>query len=338
MCVICLVDTEERRPSPTMLEMIWAKNGDGGGVAWRTQVDGRNLVQWEKGLMKEEGLKRMKELVASLPVPFILHARIATIGGVKPGMTHPFPIDQRGPNELKGVTDGWVLFHNGTHRDWDKDGKALAINTGIPIPSGKWSDSRALAWMCSIIGNGLMELLPDQKGLAFGPNPGDENIFVGMTGWEQVEDPETRVKVWCSNNHFLPSGRVGTNYSNYTNYSPTTYCSGPKSCLNKTNLDSDGRCPDHPIRPIVKLLPPAAEVSRTPVPFPPTPKDTDQPQGPILTVELAERAVRLGKIDKNFLKAVKGCHERMKKGGKDGDRAKRSLIIAMAMPHFLNLN
>lgn len=336
MCVIVLVDTEERRPSPTMLEMIWNKNGDGGGAAWREpQEDGSSLVCWEKGLMKEQGLKRMKELVLELPIPFILHARIATIGGVKPGMTHPFCIDQRGPNELKGKTNGWVLFHNGTHRDWDKDGRALAISTGIPIPAGKWSDSRALAWMCSIIGNGLMELLPDQKGLAFGPE--SEDIFVGASGWDKVKDPETQVEIWCSNNHFLQGGRNGTSYYNY-DYNITPYCNGPKSCLEKANLDKDGRCPKHPVKPAVKLLPPpASEVGRTAVPFPPTPKDTDQPQGPILSMELAERAMKQGKITKDFVGAVRRAHERMKKGGKDGDRARRSLIIAAAMPHFTNL-
>jgi hypothetical protein len=256
--------------------------------------------------------------------------RIATIGGVKQSMTHPFPIDQRGNNELKGKTDGFVLFHNGTHREWDKDAKALAISTGIAIPAGKWSDSRALAWMCSILGNGFMELLPEQKGLAFGPNHSD--IFAGKDNWDQVEDPETHSKIWCSNSHFLSAGRSGT--TSY--YTTAPYCVGTRSCPRK-DLDTDKRCPDHPLIPKALLGPAPQEVGRVIVPFPPTPKDTDKPEGSILSLELAKLALGLKKIDKGFYKAVERTHERMKRGGKDGERAKRQLIIAAAMPHFSGL-
>ncbi len=330
MCVIVLVDGEAQRPSSVMLEMMWDKNGDGGGAAWREpQEDGTNLVCWEKGLMKEAGLARMKELVTTLPIPYILHMRIATIGGVKQGMTHPFAIDQRGPNELKGKTDGFVLFHNGTHREWDKDAKALAISTGIAIPAGKWSDSRALAWMCSILGNGFMELLPEQKGLAFGPNHSD--IFAGKDNWDKVKDPETQTEIWCSNSHFLSVGRSGAANQHY--YTTAPYCQ-ERSCSRK-DLGSDGRCPNHST--LKALGPGPMEVGRTPVPFPPTPKDTDKPQGPILSLELARVALERGKIDKGFYKSAERTHERMKRGGKDGDRAKRQLIIAAAMPHFSGL-
>lgn len=326
MCVIVLVDSEASRPSVEMIDMMWDKNGDGGGAAWRREDEetGQILVCWEKGLMKEPGRARIKELAASLPIPYVLHMRIATIGGVKQNMTHPFPIDQKGMNELQGETPGYVLFHNGTFRDWDKEARALAISTGIAIPAGKWSDSRAMAWICSIIGNGFMELLTDQKGLAFGPDGAD--LFTGTAGWEQVVDPMTQEKVWCSNSHFLPTGRGGNG-----TYNITPYCDGSRSCHRK-DLDRNGRCPNHPL--IAKALPPAPEVGPTNIPFPPTPKDTDDPQGPILSVELAERAMRQGRIGTNFLNSVKRCHERMRKGGKDGERAKRQLIICATMPLF----
>jgi predicted metal-dependent hydrolase len=54
-------------------------------------------------------------------------------------------------------------------------------------------------------------------------------------------------------------------------------------------------------------------------------------------LELAKLALGLKKIDKGFYKAVERTHERMKRGGKDGERAKRQLIIAAAMPHFSGL-
>lgn len=328
MCVIVLVDNEESRPSNVMIDMMWDKNNHGGGAAWRKDDHGTIKVCWEKGLMAEAGLVRMKELASSLPIPYVLHMRIATIGGIKQNMTHPFPIDQRGMNDLKGETTGYVLFHNGTFREWDKEARSLAISTGIAIPAGKWSDSRAMAWICSIIGNGFMELLTDQKGIAFGPDGTD--LFTGANGWDQVLDPVTNEKVWCSNSNFLPQGRNG-NGNNFYNITP--YCDGARSCYRK-DLDRNGRCPDHPL---IKALPPSSEVGTTVVPFPPTPKDTDDPQGPILSMELAEKAMRQGRIGKDFLNSVKRCHERMRKGGKDGDRAKRQLIVAAAMPYFNGL-
>lgn len=330
MCVIVLVNSEASRPSVPMIDMMWAKNGDGGGAAWREADEaGDPIVCWEKGLMKEPGLARMQELAATLPVPFVLHMRIATIGGVKANMTHPFPIDERGNNELKGWTKGYVLFHNGTFKDWDKEARSLAVTTGIAIPTGKWSDSRAMAWICSIIGNGFMEFLPEQKGLAFGPS--DCDMFTGATGWDQVVDPQTQQKVWCSNSHFLTYGRSGT--TNTGAYNITPYCDGARSCTRK-DINAQGKCPDHSV---VKALMPPSEVGATQIPFPPTPKDSDDPQGPILSVELAARAVRQGRIGKNFLASVTKAHARMRKGGKDGDRARRSLIVAAAMPSFSGL-
>lgn len=328
MCVIVLVDSEARRPSETMIDLMWTKNPDGGGAAWREEEDGEpTMVCWEKGLMKEAGRARMKELAATLPIPYILHMRIATIGGIVPNMTHPFPIHAEGLNVLKGKTQGSVLFHNGTYSDWDKDVKSLAISTGTPIPSGKWSDSRGLAWICSVIGNGFMDLLPTQKGLAFGPDGDTTFIYRGKDNWEQAEDPETGEKVWCSNTHFLPVGSNGV-------YNVAPYCSGPRNCFRKDALDKNGRCPEHPI----KALNAGSEVTSNVTPFPPTPKDTDKPEGPVLSLGRAEKAYKLGKIGKDFLNSVKRAHERMKKGSpKDSDRAKRQLIVAGAMPHFSGL-
>jgi hypothetical protein len=334
MCVIVLVNNEAQRPSNTMVDMMWDKNGDGGGAAWRgpdPDNPGSNLVHWEKGVMKEPGRERMKELAKTLPPPFVLHFRIATSGGVKPSMCHPFPIDQRGINTLTGSTAGHVLFHNGSAKDWEKEARALAISTGITIPAGKWSDTRGLAWICSILGPGYMEFLPDQKGIAYGPTDASTSVFVGTSNWDQCEDPETKEKIWCSNSHFMAAASKNGNY--YTSYRVEPYCSGAKNCFRK-DLDSDQRCPEHKIK---ALGPGSPEVGPTTVPFPPTPKDTDQPQGPLLSMETAEKAMRQGRIGSAFLSSVKRAHENMRRGGKNGDKCRRQLIKAAALPCFLGL-
>lgn len=328
MCCIALIDDDARRPSDILIDQMWERNKDGAGLAWReTQEDGKVLVAWEKGLMGIEGLNRVKELAKVLPIPFIMHFRIATIGGIRANMTHPFPIDQRGQNTLTGKTDGYVLFHNGTWSEWDREGRETARSTGIPIPSGKWSDSRALAWVCSILGNGYMDFLPTQKGFALGPEGWE--IYTG-NGWSQVTDPVTREKIWCSNDHFIPTKPAGTGF-----YNISPYCSEPR-CLRKDNL-TNGKCPDHGTKP-TKMIGPAAEVSPTPTPFfPATPKDSENPQGPLLSMGLVELAFKQGRVGRKFITSTEKAYERMKKGGKDGDRARRALILARMMPCFNGL-
>lgn len=332
MCVIAWIDTEARRPSAELVEAMFEKNPDGAGAAWREVQGDKVVVRWEKGLMKEAGLARLKEIVAVAPIPFVIHTRIATIGGIKPNMTHPFPIDQRAQNTLSGTTDGAVLFHNGTWGDWDKEGRAVAVNTGIGIPVGKWSDSRALAWVCSILGNGFMEFLPAQKGIAFGPY--GEDIFVGAGGWEQVTDPTTGEKVWCSNSSFLTHGKTMF-------YTISPYCN-VRNCLRKDIDKTTGRCPEHPLLALpaqntTSSVPASSGVKPPVIPFPPTPKDEDDPQGPILSMELAEKAMKIGRIGTNFLNSVKRAHERMARGGKDGDRARRALIYCGKLNAFAGL-
>lgn len=243
MCVIFFA--EKTRPTESMIDRAWSRNDDGGGIAWREKDEKTEevMVNWKKGLSLDE----MQKMAAELPLPYIMHFRIASVGGPLPQLTHPFPVDREGRNFLNGKTKGYVLFHNGHYNDWKKDMKEAALRYGKRIPDGKWSDTRAMAWIASMAGVNYMEMI-EEKGIAFSPR--NMELFWGA-GWYQVGD------VWCSNTYWTnstpkkhsssdPTGAYGRGEADDLVYNGANYtiCIAPK-CQIRDNLDANGYCPQH---------------------------------------------------------------------------------------------
>lgn len=334
MCVIFIVTDDKLRPTPHMIEKAWERNDDGGGIAHR---EGDEVV-WEKGLSLDD----MQVLCAELPVPYIPHFRTASSGGVRPSLTHPFPIDNEVSLALSGRTKGCVLFHNGDWKEWAYDVRDAVRNarnidgTRIPIPVGKWSDSRGMAFLCSIFGLGYMELLNTQKGVAFGPKTLE--VYVGTTGWIKVNVNGTRVAgdhelgVWCSNDHWISTNH----YNGGSGYSVCTF----GSCRRRDNLDVSNRCPQHPkhldgvvTTPHTVIGTPA--VSPAPqAPFRLVAQGTPA-TGPLISLETAEMMHKQGSLSKNLLKAIRKAYTRVDMGGKEAEKAKRALAT---VSHQLFLN
>lgn len=262
MCVIMLID--KIRPNDLMIDKAWARNKDGFGAAWREEgKDGTPEVVWHKGI---EDVNEARELIRTLPMPFIAHFRVASSGGVRQSLTHPFPINKTAPLNLQGRTKGNVLFHNGDWKGWHTDVKEASIRSNTHIPMGRFSDTRAMAFLCSIYGPGFMELLPEQRGVVFGP--ANYEILTGPTGWVKVDD------IWCSNDLFK-SKYVGWTICRWAN------------CTRK-DPDTFGWCPDHKHGVIQNrvpaLLPAETGGSQQPVtPFRPLSPNA------LLTVEMGTR-------------------------------------------------
>ena len=184
MCVIFIAS--KVRPTPEMVGKGYFQNDHGAGIAWRDKdKEGKLIVRWKKGLDEEE----LQELVKTLPLPFVAHMRIASVGGRLPALTHPFPITKTVDLALEGTTHGYVLFHNGHWGQWKDFSKETALKMGAKIPLGHWSDSRAIAWAAYNYGLGMLEWI-DEKAVAFGP--ADLEVIRG-NGWDEVDG------VWCSN-------------------------------------------------------------------------------------------------------------------------------------------
>lgn len=207
MCVIFLAS--KTRPTEEMINRAWDNNSNGAGIAWREKDE----VVWEKGIMTPE---RIHELCAKVPLPFVAHFRVASCGGVKDTLTHPFLVEPAGRLLLKGRTKGGVLFHNGHWNPWNEKLLDAAIASNNPLPEGNdWSDSRAMAWMMHIYGPSLMAILPSQKGILMTPKK--FNIFTGGE-WTKIND------VWCSNDYFW----TGRNRHGNTTSSYGRICRAPK--------------------------------------------------------------------------------------------------------------
>ena len=187
MCVIMIADTK-----PVTEEMVqkgFDCNPAGAGIAWREEVKGKKMVRWIKGVMS---LDEIQALVQRTPLPYIVHFRIPTVGGCIPELTHPFPVHPETTNALKGMTTGRVLFHNGHWRDWKQTMMESAVKGNALLPEGKWSDSRAMAWVSARHGLGMLNLI-DEKTAVFGP----DYLQIFGDGWEEVDEVVCSNKHWC---------------------------------------------------------------------------------------------------------------------------------------------
>ena len=168
MCVVLACD--KVRPDQEMVDKAWKQNDHGGGIAWREN----GKVRWAKGLTKDE----MSSMIATLPLPFIAHFRIASVGGTTDQLCHPFEVSKTAYPKLEGTTRNPVLFHNGTWGIWRTRVEELAFKSVTKIPKGEWNDTRAMAWIASILGEDILTII-NEKTVVFGP---DKMDFYG-TGW-----------------------------------------------------------------------------------------------------------------------------------------------------------
>lgn len=191
---------ETSRPTPDMVRAGFKSNDKGAGFAWRDVLTPKKgekgttptpIVRWKKALTDLDEIVDMSE---KLPIPYVLHCRIPSIGGPNLDLTHPFPVSKAVSLDHEGWTTGEVLFHNGTWREWDDESIKAALLRGIKLPRGPFSDSRMMAWVYHLIGPGFLDMI-GEKVIIFGPE-GDPEIFGQNYGWTCVND------IWCSNDGF----------------------------------------------------------------------------------------------------------------------------------------
>lgn len=213
MCVIMVANLA--RPTEEMIDRAWDKNDDGAGIAWREKNSkGEVEVHFRKGIMD---LEIIKALCFKVPLPYVVHFRIASVGGKCESLTHPFPVSKRAPLMLAGHTKGCVLFHNGHWNGWNDKALDAAIHSNTPLPDGDWSDTRAMAWLVSLYGPSVMDMLSTQRGVLFSPT--ETSMFTGP-GWFKINE------VWCSNDYFWKKP-VATNY-NYGSMCSKGTCTKPR--------------------------------------------------------------------------------------------------------------
>jgi hypothetical protein len=358
LCVIILA--EDHRPDGRMLDAAWETNDDGAGIAWREPArDGSKEpngdpvleVVWKKGL----GLKDVKDLCDFVPLPYVVHFRSASQGGVFANLTHPFEVSEEASDDLNGRTKNPVLFHNGTWGFWPEKSMEASVRSGVNVPLGMWSDSRAMAWLSSpsICGYGFMNFLPEHRGVIFAPTW--MNVFRGP-GWVAVKDAHDH-EFWCSNDrswkgtNVNPNWQPGQHLGHHTPYRPpsSTHTDGPKDgmkacaygqCKSTQNLDSAGYCQDHvggrERKADASILAARRGAASNETPF--------LLDGPVrlITLNEVEDLFKADRISKNLLKALTNVFDRVTnprltekqraKAQKGLEMASRSLIGSGRLP------
>lgn len=304
MCVIMVV--EETRPSEIMIDQAWNDNSHGAGIAWREGEGDASEVVWSKGLSLDD----VKIICETAPLPFVVHFRTASVGGVRRDLTHPFEISKSPSLKLEGRTKNHVLFHNGHWNEWDKTALEAAVRNNLSVPTGKWSDSRVMAWLCSVYGLGFMELLPKQKGVAFGPGTDDLEIFTG-DGWNEVT-VEGGGKIWCSNDYFR-FRKTGHGACGYIR----PVCRYGQCTSRDTDLH--GYCPLHTDgKRVTELTAGSGGAQPNNAPFRLVP-------GQLITLEFAEKLQKAGRINSQLLKGIRRAINKMQAGGQKAAKAKSFL-------------
>ncbi len=151
MC--CIAACYDDRLSYDLIDSMLLWNRDGWGMAWIE----KGKVHWRKG-MDEMTAKLYAD---NIPLPYVAHARLATVGSDKKALAHPFPIERGSSVKLKGTAHR-VLFHNGHVGNWRALVRA-SEGKHSPRMGDKWSDSRAIAHVIATRGLKLLEDLPGNR-------------------------------------------------------------------------------------------------------------------------------------------------------------------------------
>lgn len=155
MCIIAIA--ADRKLTEEELDACFKNNSDGAGIAWATPT---GKVHMEKGFMKIEELKTFYQ--NDIPLPHVLHFRIATSGEVNREMTHPYLMTEHSELSISGNLDVPVLFHNGVIFDWKNLLANMVTSKQIEgMPQGQMNDTRTAAIMASIpsIGDDILAVL-----------------------------------------------------------------------------------------------------------------------------------------------------------------------------------
>jgi hypothetical protein len=139
--MIFIAETE--RPGESDLRAAAAGNPHGAGIAWRE----RGRVRIRRSLNASEIIP----LAASVPLPYVIHFRLASAGSsTAVGLCHPFPVERR-PRVQPDLYCRAALAHNGHWAYWDAILDVLRAAHVIP-EGGEWSDTRVLTSLVALAG------------------------------------------------------------------------------------------------------------------------------------------------------------------------------------------
>ena len=114
MCVAIYKPENVKLPALEVLKQCWDANPDGAGFALLTGGE-KYAIEIHKGYMTWKSfITAYEKYLADFTGELLLHFRIATHGGISPGLTHPFSLT-KDVKLLKhtNVLTNYALIHNG---------------------------------------------------------------------------------------------------------------------------------------------------------------------------------------------------------------------------------
>lgn len=185
MCVAIALPEGAIPPNYHELCEMEEVNPDGAGVAWVED----NQVQWLKGLTAIE----VDALLSTLrDGPRLIHFRLATAGGDKPELTHPFPIEKAPRTALSGRARK-VLIHNGHISDWQFYAKLQG-----DLPGGAWSDTRLVARLAHTRSVSILKAFTGQRFATL-----DQAGKIQVTGhWTELNGAHYSNMYWVGGNSY----------------------------------------------------------------------------------------------------------------------------------------
>lgn len=112
MCIIC-VKNGKRLPTLEQVKNCWNNNPDGAGIFWyNPNRQGDNKIGYKKGFFDEASFVRFWQRISKDYKLAGFHCRIATHGGIKASLCHPFPVDRVNNKQLSGYVSK-LAVHNG---------------------------------------------------------------------------------------------------------------------------------------------------------------------------------------------------------------------------------
>lgn len=214
MCVIAYSPAGIPIPSQDDIEKMFKKNPHGAGMAI-TKPDG--FTEWHKGYMDLESFNaKLDEFSPEMlkECETTLHFRITTKGNTDPETCHPFPVSPQFSDmrKLHGITQGPVVFHNGTITGFGGIGAQVASDSQDFVMGPMFYIMKGLKPdrnMGKLRKTAIEQLLGSSRLLIMMAN--GDNYRLG-SNWTQHTD-----KCYYSNMLWRPSTPVVNNtYRNYT--------------------------------------------------------------------------------------------------------------------------
>lgn len=220
MCVILTIQKDTPPadlPSRADLRRMAQANPDGLGLAWR-RPSGTLVIR--------RGVPRVRDWIGTIlsaaraGCPVVAHARIATVGGTRPALTHPWPV--YAPDDRHRARPIAALAHNGHDAWWDHalsaDPQMLAasmtddtasaylVTRDARYPRDPWSDSRAIALRATVYGLDALVAAPPpgqrlavltadtllETGHGWAPYRGSKYVRVSNTSWMPLPSWQAR--------------------------------------------------------------------------------------------------------------------------------------------------